>query len=523
MLKRSLRAPFFLSKIKVAHIKVALMNTEELDIQRLNALLEKNPTDSESLISLAEILIKGRDYNRSRFLVHRSLRGQFSTPKLMLRALKLLSYFGDAAIIKSIIAQVRPAMWDSAKSLSEVSHILSIINANEDSKEFALEAVKRDAGHPPSLHMLATTELFFGNMERVNELAEKCLTFIPDDPGAHWLLARVNKGDGEARIERINKSLETTDNPEYRSRMFYALHYEHHNLQQYDKAWRALEQGHKERSKVFPYDPSFYEALFSKLKNISADAHRPGLDLSAAPFKSIFILGLHRSGTTLTERIISGHSKVSAGEESYDFTIQLRRQMNNPFKAENDPSVIDAIDKLDFAEIAQGYIEAMLWRAKDKPLLTDKLPSNYLNIPLIIRALPNAKFIMLFRDPIDVAFSNMRTLFSTAATYSYSLETTAHFFKLFDDYRKDLLEKYPDRIYPLHYENLVADPQLETEKMCEFLGLDFEPDMVDIKSRKESVATASSIMMRDGIRKDRSKVWTTYGEYLSPLIDMLER
>jgi tetratricopeptide (TPR) repeat protein len=497
----------------------SIMNEDSTKELELRKILATKPHDTESLISLAEILIKGKDYNGSRFLTHRALRCEFPTPKLMLRTLKLLSFFGDVSIILKILSELKPQMWDSAKSLAEISHILSVVNANNDAKRFAEAAVDRDPSHPPSLHMLATLELFYGNHSRVIELAERCLTYLPDDPGAHWLIARVNKTGSEKRIVRLKNSISRTTNPEYLSRLYYALHYECHNLERYSEAWDALSAGHKFRGQVFPYNKDLYESIFRQLIGLGANDVMPSKVTKDRPFTPIFIVGLHRSGTTLTERIITGHSDVNAGEESYDFPIQLRRQINKPFKGELHPDVIKNINNLNFEEIANDYFNAMRWRAGGKPYLTDKLPSNYLNVPLIIRAFPEAKIVMLFRDHIDVAFSSMRTLFGSAGTYSYSFDSIEHYFKWFERLREDLCDKYPEHIYKLDYSKLVNDTEQEVRSLCNFIGIDYQDDMINIQKRKESVATASTILVREGIRKDRTKIWLPYKEQLTGLIE----
>jgi hypothetical protein len=55
--------------------------------------------------------------------------------------------------------------------------------------------------------------------------------------------------------------------------------------------------------------------------------------------------------------------------------------------------------------------------------------------------------------------------------------------------------------------------------MIEFVGLDFEPQMLALEKRTGAVATASSVMMRDGIRRDRGQVWKPYEKFLGPLIE----
>jgi hypothetical protein len=79
----------------------------------------------------------------------------------------------------------------------------------------------------------------------------------------------------------------------------------------------------------------------------------------------------------------------------------------------------------------------------------------------------------------------------------------------------------PDRILDVGYDELVNAPEATAARMAAFCGLDYEPSMLQIESRDDAVATASSVMMRDGIRRDRGKVWKAYETQLAPMIEAL--
>ena len=223
----------------------------------------------------------------------------------------------------------------------------------------------------------------------------------------------------------------------------------------------------------------------------------------------------------MAERILSGHSAVTAGGETYDIRAQLRRASGLHFSGDLDAQVVRARHTLDYGAIGLGYLQGMAWRARGARCVTDKLPSNYFNVGFIARALPAARFICLSRDPIDVGLSSLRTLFSSACPYSYDqTEYVAHYrnyLRLMAHWR----EQFPDRILDIAYDELVNAPERSAARMAHFCGLDYEPAMVQIESRSDAVATASSVMMRDGIRRDRGRVWAAYEAQLQPMIEAL--
>jgi hypothetical protein len=209
---------------------------------------------------------------------------------------------------------------------------------------------------------------------------------------------------------------------------------------------------------------------------------------------------------------------VAAGGETYDITAALRRASGVHCRGETDLRIIKARAGYDYRRIGKEFLDGMRWRAAGAPCITDKLPSNFLNIGFIARALPNARIIRLRRDPIDVGLSNLRTLFSTACQYSYDQMDFVDYFGRYEKLMQHWHAIFPGRILDVEYSDLVAEPEAMARRMAEFCGLPFEPAMVKIEERSDAVATASSVMMRDGIRKDRGKVWKAYETQLQPLI-----
>jgi tetratricopeptide (TPR) repeat protein len=448
----------------------------------------------------------------------RAIEGHIESPALALQLIKLLAALSESGLILQIAQQLPPPMWDSANSLAHVASQLSLVGALDLAREFARAAVARDPSHPAALSIHATQDVFHGDLPSAASHAERCLAYVPGDSGSHWLLSRLRLPEAERRIERIERELARNPGGEDEANLGYALHNELHDIKQYERAWAALERACRAKRSTLDYSTERATALFAQLRRVACrrtgagrwlPGCRPDPDLRHRPASF-----RHDAG----ERIVSGHSQVAQGGETYDIRAGLRRISGLHFRAESDPRVIAMRERIDYRALGEHYLQGIAWRAKGKRYVTDKLPSNYLNLGFIARALPQARFVHLNRDPVDVGLSNLRTLFSHACPYSYDqAEFIAHY-RLYLGLMEHWRALLPDRILDVNYQDLVDNPETASARIASFCGLGYEPSMVQIEKRSDAVSTASSVMMREGIRKDRSQVWKAYESQLQPII-----
>jgi len=93
--------------------------------------------------------------------------------------------------------------------------------------------------------------------------------------------------------------------------------------------------------------------------------------------------------------------------------------------------------------------------------------------------------------------------------------------KLYRDLMAYWDEVLPGFMYPLNYEELVADQETQTRRLLEFCGLPWETQCLDFHRQKGSVATASATQVRQPIYSDAINRWRRYGDALRPLYDLL--
>ncbi len=299
----------------------------------------------------------------------------------------------------------------------------------------------------------------------------------------------------------------------------YALHKSLDDMGDYDEAWRALELANRTKRAALHYRLEDSEDLFNAL--LSLAFHEPAASHVIAAPVPIFIVGMHRSGTTLLEQLLQNHSEVRGLGELYDFTSQMREATDHHCRGVIDVEIVRRARSVDFAAVGRGYVEGLKWRLGSERFFTDKLPSNFLHAGFICRALPHARILHMRRDPLETCFSNLRELFHDANPYSYDQQELGAFHGQYSRLMAHWSQAFPGRILDVDYAALVAEPESTMRKVAQFCRLPFEPSMLDPRPSERGVSTASAVAVREGIVRRETPKWAPYAKHLAPLIKML--
>ena len=209
--------------------------------------------------------------------------------------------------------------------------------------------------------------------------------------------------------------------------------------------------------------------------------------------KPIFIIGLPRSGSTITEVLLRANpSNIhSLGEASIFNGI-----IANIFR-KNEKSEID----LDL--VRNKISEIFLGKNFDvkKNYFIDKSLENFFYIEVILKIYPKAKFINTTRNIEDNIFAIYKqTLSKISWTHSLDniLRYMDNYFKIIDYF----LKKYPDKIFSLKLEDLSSNPEEISKKLYNFCDLKWSDEVLKFHNKKDVlISTASNIQIRDRIQK----------------------
>lgn len=283
-------------------------------------------------------------------------------------------------------------------------------------------------------------------------------------------------------------------------------------------AFAHAKAGNRLRLAHQPYDPdlltSMVDAMLVDLDRLAFEEAAPAGQGAATP---IFILGMPRSGSTLAERILAGHSAVEALGE-----LPIMPHLVEELRRESPDLSVAALDPARVAALGEAYrTRAAEHRRCDRPFHTDKLHMNWRHLPLILAALPEARVIDIRRDALDCCWSNYKLLFAYGHPAASDLGHIARFYRDYARLCDALAVRAPDRLLALRYETLVEDAEAQARRMLAFVGLDFEPGCLDFHLSSAPVATASSEQVRRPLNRNGIGAWRPYAKWLGPLRDAL--
>ena len=174
------------------------------------------------------------------------------------------------------------------------------------------------------------------------------------------------------------------------------------------------------------------------------------------------------------------------------------------------------------SEFRRRYLSEVSKFSCEREFVTDKMPQNFLFIPLICAAFPNAKIIHVQRNAAATCWSNYTKYFTVEGLgYCYDLEDVVSYYVLYSDLMKLWQSEYSDRIYNLNYEKLTTNQESETRKLIDLLGLDWEEACLSPHKNKRSVRTASNQQVRQKVYKGSSEAWRKYEPYLNGAFNSL--
>ncbi|MCB1764597.1 MAG: sulfotransferase [Candidatus Competibacteraceae bacterium] len=383
-----------------------------------------------------------------------------------------------------------------------------------------------------ALQGLGQQQMQRGKIDEAITLFER-IKVIDPVKGATFLINARKIPEDEAILERMEKlARQPSLEGRVHSGLLFQLASAWEKKKVYDKAISLAHEAN-EASRQFPrYDPKIHRQRCARIRHAFPKAlfeHRKtcgyrGKDESLP----VFVLGMPRSGTTLVEQIIAGHSQIfGAGELGIiPSLIQgLNRWERHVGSGRSYPDCVDDLNAYVTEKIARGILtELKELAANDKPAarhIVDKLPHNFENIGLIKYLFPQAKIISVRRDPRDIAFSNYFTDYQAkhgGMGFAYHLTWIGEQLADHNLFMHHWHQLFPGEILEIRYEDVIENTEAAARKMLAYIGVEWEEQVLSFNTLDRPVKTASVWQVRQPIYQTSKEKWRCYRNHLAPLI-----
>ena len=377
-------------------------------------------------------------------------------------------------------------------------------------------------------------------LERVHRLeearcaAEQALRINPGHLPAQLILAKIDKraGDLEAARSRLDKLQYTNTPSQFKCEVFHELGSVCDRLGNYTLAFyyftasnqemlRTVDQASIRPDDIFEWIDN-YRQVFTPRFMHGWDCSEPDDDIPSP----IFLVGFPRSGTTLTEQLITAGGGVWPTNEEPLIHQLIKVSPKVLGRAIEYPAGLDKLSEADLTSLRRHYwslaeqMTGMNSADKSKRLL-DKLPLNLIELGFIHRIFPRAPVVLVLRDPRDSCLSCFMNYFvpNEAMINFSSLEQTAKLYAAVMSYWLQLRAFVNQPVMEIHYEDMVQDFEGATRPLFDFLGLEWSESISSYHEQagNRDVRTPSYVAISQPIFRGAVGRWKNYRAYMERL------
>ncbi len=509
------------SRIAVEQATLALGTGDLPQAQAsLRLHLLKQPDHVAALEKLAEIAISQRRLDEATFLLRRAAVAHPALQRRLALIHHLLTVAGPAVALTEI--ERLPHSQRQNGKVSALEAALLGMLGNHRRQHVLYEALIVEHPREPTLWLDYANALnSVGRSEDAVAAARRAIAVRRTCGEACWTLAnfksfRFSDRDVLAMRRTLAGKLDDTD----RLHFHFALGKAFEDRQDFARSFEHYAAGNRiraaglrpEETQLTPFVDLAVAALTPELFQRRA----LGSGGSGGP---IFVIGLHRSGSTLLEQILASHPQIEgAGELPVLQQVWERFACSAVQAGENPFARLGRTDAAGFAALGAEYLaRTRPFRRTERPFFIDKLPGNWLNVGLIRLALPQARIIDARRHPMACGFSNFRQNYAAGVGFSYSLETIGRYYRDYLRLMNHFDAAQPGTIHHVVNERLIAEPEGEIRRMLDYVGIPFDSACLAFHTQRRAVRTPSADQVRRPINRDGVDAWRAFEKWLDPL------
>jgi tetratricopeptide (TPR) repeat protein len=479
-------------------------------------LVDRHPRHGEGYRNLGAALFNLGRYTEAESLLRKAVELDPNNYEFLGALGTFFRAFGRAAESESMLRRalkLNPKYADARASLGET---LLQRGRLRDAKARFEKVLKSEPRHVQALLGTAKIAQMEGRFEDAAAIYRRVLAMRPKNPQALAGLPAISKmtaadSDWLKTVEETAAGgiacLEESD-------LRFAIGKYYDDVEDYPRAFESYKRANELRKAAAePYLPEKRTGFVdSMIRGYTRDAIAQAVGGSDS-VKPIFIVGMARSGTSLTEQIIASHPAVrGAGELA--FWSETAQKNEEAIKR-------GVLDEATRKQLAEDYLRVLAEDAPGAERVIDKAPFNSDFLGVIRTVFPKARIIYMQRDPVDTCLSCYFQSFALSINFTMDLADLAQYYREHQRLMAHWRAVLPaGTILDVPYEKLVDDPKLWTRKILDFLGLEWDDRCLDFTKTQRPVSTASSWQVRQSVYKTSVARWRHYEKFIGPLLKL---
>ena len=489
----------------------------DIVIEKSKKIIKKNPTQIPFYNFLA--------------LSYREKGKIFLAEKILLSALKinpnnqsvlinlgstyrvLIEFDKSEKFLKKVLS-INP---NNINALVNYANLKRETNNYDESIQLYKKAYKVNNKIPTIIINLAGIYQIIGKFELSKTYLETLLKEDNNNAIAHKMLSNIKKyKKNDPHQAKMNTVLKKNNLNEIdKATLLFAISKSYEDQKDYKNSFTSFKKANDIQKKIHKnYSINQETKLFEKIKATFEETNFSNYNQFGNNKKLIFIVGLPRSGTTLSHQILAAHSKVYGAGEIVVLDKWMREKINDQnFRFLFKNHLIKFDEKI--KSIINNYFAKISYIKTSKNIILDKNPLNFQWLGFIKILFPNAKIIHCTRNLKDTALSIYKNAFEiNSLVWSNDQEDLVQYISLYLDLMKFWEKKIPNFIYNLNYEKLINNQKEQTEKLLNFCELNWEEDCLNFNKKATPIKTVSVTQARKPIYKTSLNSYLKYYNYL---------
>jgi tetratricopeptide (TPR) repeat protein len=432
-------------------------------------------------------------------------------------ALRRIHNFAKAIVPLRRLAILRPKSAEVMRNLADTFYHLGAV---EDSVESYHEAIHLDPQSNTARLGMAEACEAAGKFKQAQYQYITVLRRDPNNPLALSKLLQMRSGAIDSgwvtKAKQLTERAETETAAKIRLNVGLSFHFDRIGL--YDSAFSHLKRARDEEARLQPFNSDAYSAAVDTLIEVlPKEFFNAARTSGVSSTRPIFIVGMPRSGTTLTEQVLASHPGIVAGGElaalpSASYRIMELSEDKRPY-----PYGLESMSTTSLEILAKGYLDHVTKIHGGDCKITDKLPFNFMHLGVIALLFPNAKIVHCRRDPMDNCTSCYFTSFAKEVQFTSDLEALGRYYSDYDRLMKHWSCALPSQIFHLRYEDLVSNTEATIRELLGYCELEWEPACLKFYETARGIRTPSRWQVRQPIYASSVARWRHYERHLAPL------